>query len=320
MRPGLGSVFGVRVADAKTGGVLRPRPFEGLRTLGEDQRLRLSARLASPMSELREASRWTSRSRARESSWARIGFMTPMLCPSTSSSVARLLMTPSPSTPFAFMTCPSTSSSSVARLLMTPSPSIALRLLLVIGAPSWPGSSSSPAACAAQDAPRRERGKASLRPPSCRFDDNAGDRGASGALDRPDGEDPDDDRAGRIQEELISHVALEDQVGDHPRLAGRETHEDVPARRVEAGDVVVVAREREAAATSDGAGGACTQAQLRRFIKSRPYVPIHELRRRFALAGDDDDVTGFDSAGGHIFVGLPAREAGMLADLILQGA
>ena len=79
------------------------------------------------------------------------------------------------------------------------------------------------------------------------------------------------------------------------------------------------AAEPAAAATPDGAGGVCTQAQLRRFIKSRPYVPIHELRRRFALAGDDDDVTGFDSAGGHIFVGLPAREAGMLADLILQG-
>ncbi len=77
--------------------------------------------------------------------------------------------------------------------------------------------------------------------------------------------------------------------------------------------------EPAAAETSDGAGAACTQAQLRRFIKSRPYVPIHELRRRFALAGDDDDVTGFDSAGRHIFVGLPVREAGMLAGLVLQG-
>jgi hypothetical protein len=77
--------------------------------------------------------------------------------------------------------------------------------------------------------------------------------------------------------------------------------------------------EPASAEASDGAGGACTQAQIRRFIKSRPYVPIHELRRRFALAGDDDDVTGFDSAGGHIFVGLPAREARMLADLVLQG-
>jgi hypothetical protein len=68
-----------------------------------------------------------------------------------------------------------------------------------------------------------------------------------------------------------------------------------------------------------GMGGVCTQAQLRRFIKSRPYVPIHELRRRFALSGDDDDVTGFDAAGRRIFVGLPAREARMLGDLISQG-
>ena len=64
---------------------------------------------------------------------------------------------------------------------------------------------------------------------------------------------------------------------------------------------------------------ACTQAQLRRFIKSRSYVPVHELRRRFALAGEDDDVTGFDAAGRRIFVGLPPREARMLGELIVQG-
>jgi hypothetical protein len=74
-----------------------------------------------------------------------------------------------------------------------------------------------------------------------------------------------------------------------------------------------------AAELSDGAGAACTQAQLRRFIKTRPYVPIHELRRRFALAGGDDDVTGFESAGRRIFVGLPAREARMLGDLVVSG-
>jgi hypothetical protein len=34
----------------------------------------------------------------------------------------------------------------------------------------------------------------------------------------------------------------------------------------------------------------CTQAQLRRFIKSRAYVPMHELRRRFAIDGATDDV------------------------------
>jgi hypothetical protein len=73
------------------------------------------------------------------------------------------------------------------------------------------------------------------------------------------------------------------------------------------------------AVAAEAVGPVCTQAQLRRFIKSRPYVPIHELRRRFTLGGDDDDVTGFDSAGRHVFVGLPAREARMLGDLVLQG-
>jgi hypothetical protein len=74
-----------------------------------------------------------------------------------------------------------------------------------------------------------------------------------------------------------------------------------------------------AAEVSDAAVAVCTQAQLRRFIKSRPYVPIHELRRRFALAGEDDDVTGFETAGRRIFVGLPAREARMLGDLVVSG-
>jgi hypothetical protein len=77
--------------------------------------------------------------------------------------------------------------------------------------------------------------------------------------------------------------------------------------------------EPAAAEPADVAVAACTQAQLRRFIKSRPYVPIHELRRRFVLTGDDDDVTGFDSAGRRIFVGLPAREARMLGDLVASG-
>ena len=63
----------------------------------------------------------------------------------------------------------------------------------------------------------------------------------------------------------------------------------------------------------------CTQAQLRRFIKSRPYVPMHELRRRFGLNGDDDDVTPVDLDGGRIYVGLPAREGGMLGELLRQG-
>ena len=85
-----------------------------------------------------------------------------------------------------------------------------------------------------------------------------------------------------------------------------------------AADLAVV-EASDPAVAADAAVVACTQAQLRRFIKSRSYVPIHELRRRFALVGEDDDVTGFDSAGRQVFVGLPAREARMLGDLVFQG-
>jgi hypothetical protein len=63
----------------------------------------------------------------------------------------------------------------------------------------------------------------------------------------------------------------------------------------------------------------CTQAQLRRFIKSRPYVPLHELRRRFGLNGADDDVSGVDVDGRRLFIGLPERETGLLGDLLRQG-
>ena len=63
----------------------------------------------------------------------------------------------------------------------------------------------------------------------------------------------------------------------------------------------------------------CTQAQLRRFIKSRPYVPLHELRRRFGLNGGDDDVSGVDVDGHRVFIGLPERESGLLGDLLRQG-
>jgi hypothetical protein len=64
---------------------------------------------------------------------------------------------------------------------------------------------------------------------------------------------------------------------------------------------------------------ACTQAQLRRFIKSRPYVPLHELRRRFGLNGSDDDVSSVEVDGHLLFVGLPRRESGLLGELLRQG-
>jgi hypothetical protein len=63
----------------------------------------------------------------------------------------------------------------------------------------------------------------------------------------------------------------------------------------------------------------CSQAQLRRFIKSRPYVPLHELRRRFALNGPEDEVSPVEVNGRLLFVGLPARECELLGELLRQG-
>ena len=63
----------------------------------------------------------------------------------------------------------------------------------------------------------------------------------------------------------------------------------------------------------------CTAPQLRRFIKSRPYVPMHELRRRFAIDGGDDDVTQVRLDDGAIYIGLPPREGSLLGDLLRGG-
>ena len=65
--------------------------------------------------------------------------------------------------------------------------------------------------------------------------------------------------------------------------------------------------------------GQCTAPQLRRFIKSRPYVPMHELRRRFGINGDDDDVTPVRLSPGWIYVGLPTHEGRLLGDLLRSG-
>ena len=87
------------------------------------------------------------------------------------------------------------------------------------------------------------------------------------------------------------------------------------------------AREPEAATGAAGATAhmqgqvesGCTQAQLRRFIKSRPYVPMHELRRRFELNGQPDDVSPIRGPDGIIYVGLPRRESVFMAELLRQG-
>ncbi len=62
-----------------------------------------------------------------------------------------------------------------------------------------------------------------------------------------------------------------------------------------------------------------TAAQLRRFIKSRPYVPLHELRRRFELNGQADDVCPVQTPDGVVYVGLPPRECQLLGELVRSG-
>jgi hypothetical protein len=66
-------------------------------------------------------------------------------------------------------------------------------------------------------------------------------------------------------------------------------------------------------------GLGATTSQLRRFIKSRPWVPMHELRRRFGIEGPEDEMALVDVPGARIYVGLPPREASLLGDLIRQG-
>jgi hypothetical protein len=65
--------------------------------------------------------------------------------------------------------------------------------------------------------------------------------------------------------------------------------------------------------------GRVTSSQLRRFIRSRPYVPLHELRRRFALNGSADDMAALDVDGQRMWVGLPEREGRLLAELLRGG-
>ena len=46
---------------------------------------------------------------------------------------------------------------------------------------------------------------------------------------------------------------------------------------------------------------------------------MHELRRRFAIDGDDDDVTQVRLSDGAIYVGLPDREGSLLGELLRGG-
>lgn len=76
---------------------------------------------------------------------------------------------------------------------------------------------------------------------------------------------------------------------------------------------------RSASAADRGPDNGCTAPQLRRFIKSRAYVPMHELRRRFGINGGEDDVTPVDMDGSFVYVGLPTREGRLLGELFRGG-
>ena len=82
---------------------------------------------------------------------------------------------------------------------------------------------------------------------------------------------------------------------------------------------VVNAHPPSAPTVNGDRSGQCTAPQLRRFIKSRPYVPMHELRRRFSINGEDDDVTPVRLDPGWIYVGLPSHEGHLLGDLLRTG-
>ena len=58
-------------------------------------------------------------------------------------------------------------------------------------------------------------------------------------------------------------------------------------------------------------------SSLRRYIVSRPYVAIADIRRRFGL--DPDEVSGIARNGTTAFVGLPQREAAKLHELWERG-
>jgi hypothetical protein len=85
------------------------------------------------------------------------------------------------------------------------------------------------------------------------------------------------------------------------------------------GAVIAPAAVTPAAPPPPASSNNCTAPQLRRFIKSRAWVPMHELRRRFGINGTEDDVTPVAVDGTTIYVGLPPREGQLLGELLRAG-
>jgi hypothetical protein len=59
-------------------------------------------------------------------------------------------------------------------------------------------------------------------------------------------------------------------------------------------------------------------SSLRRFISSRPYVTVSEVRRRFGLE-ESDAVSRLSCDGTTAWIGLPEREASKICELWQRG-
>jgi hypothetical protein len=118
-----------------------------------------------------------------------------------------------------------------------------------------------------------------------------------------------------------------------PAIVMRERRRDPQPRPTATGPAVAAAAPGSATAglpvdsSRDGQGRGdaelarptCTVAQLRRFIKSRPWIPLHELRRRFGISGGDDDVSPMRVGDHQLFIGLPLPESRLVAELLAGG-
>jgi hypothetical protein len=131
--------------------------------------------------------------------------------------------------------------------------------------------------------------------------------------------------------EPVRAVAVAPPVDDREREHLRPTH---AAATAPGGDAAAPAGDATSAAASNASAGqvrapagwsggdsrpTCTVAQLRRFIKSRPWVPMHELRRRFGINGVEDDVSPIRVRDEQLYIGLPPSEARLIAELLGGG-
>jgi hypothetical protein len=126
--------------------------------------------------------------------------------------------------------------------------------------------------------------------------------------------------AGEVEAAVVSPVVAP-AARPEPRPAHEPPHEP-PHEPVHVSAPVTVfepARQQPSQGDNGDYRTPCTQAQLRRFIKSRPWVPMHELRRRFGINGGDDDVSPIHVGGRTLFIGLPPAEGRMMGELLNVG-